>query len=345
MTAIADLRREGVTAREACEALGTPRANYYRWRQPAATSKPSIRPSPPRTLAPEERQKVLDVLHDTAFVDRSPAEVYATLLEQGQYLCSSRTMYRILAVEREVRERRNQCRRPSYQKPELLATAPNQVWSWDLTKLRSTQKWTYYYLYVVLDIYSRFVVAWMLAHRESGELARDLIAQAYEQESIEPGQLVVHSDRGSAPKSKTLNQLYADLGIDRSLSRPYVSNDNPYSESGFKTLKYDPEYPGEFGSYEHALGHCRAFFPWYNHEHHHSGVAYLTPEAVHRGRAEEILAKRQRALDAAWACHPERFVRGAPQTAPLPSAVWINPPENRSQVEIGLQPQGGCTLN
>jgi len=345
VTAVADLRSEGVTAREACEALGIPRANYYRWRQPAAASEPSIRPSPPRTLEPEERQKVLDVLHDAAFVDRSPTEVYATLLEQGQYLCSSRTMYRILADAREVRERRNQCRRPSYQRPELLATAPNQVWSWDLTKLRSAQKWTYYFLYVVLDIYSRYVVAWMLAHRESGELARDLVAQAYEQEGIEPGQLVVHSDRGSAPKSKTLSQLYADLGIDRSLSRPYVSDDNPYSESGFKTLKYSPGYPGEFGSYEHALGHCREFFPWYNHEHHHSGIAYLTPEAVHRGRSKAILAKRQRVLDDAWACHPERFVRGAPKIAPLPDAVWINPPEDRSQVEISLQLQGECTLN
>jgi putative transposase len=345
VTAVADLRSEGVTMREACEVLGIPRANYYRWRQPKATSEPSIRPSPPRTLAPEERQKVLDVLHDAAFVDRSPTEVYATLLEQGQYLCSSRTMYRILAGAREVRERRNQCRRPSYQRPELLATAPNQVWSWDLTKLRSAQKWTYYHLYVVLDIYSRYVVAWMLAHRESGELARDLVTQAYEQEGIEPGQLVVHSDRGSAPKSKTLNQLYADLGIDRSLSRPYVSDDNPYSESGFKTLKYSPGYPGEFGSYEHALGHCREFFPWYNHEHHHSGIAYLTPEAVHRGRAEDVLAKRQRVLDDAWACHPERFVRGAPQIAQLPGAVWINPPEDRSQVEISLQLQGECSLN
>jgi putative transposase len=345
VTAVADLRSEGVTAREACEALGIPRANYYRWRQPAAVSEPSIRPSPPRTLEPEERQKVLDVLHDAAFVDRSPTEVYATLLEQGQYLCSSRTMYRILADAREVRERRDQCRRPAYQKPELLATAPNQVWSWDLTKLRSAQKWIYYYLYVVLDIYSRYVVAWMLAHRESGELARDLVTQAYEQEGIEPGQLVIHSDRGSAPKSKTLNQLYVDLGVDRSLSRPYVSDDNPYSESGFKTMKYSPGYPGEFGSYEHALGHCREFFPWYNHEHHHSGIAYLTPEAVHRGRAEEVLAKRQRVLDDAWACHPERFVRGAPKTAQLPSAVWINPPEDRSQVEINLQLQGECTLN
>ncbi len=345
MTAIADLRSEDVTVREACEALGIPRANYYRWRQPKAASEASIRPSPPRALAPEERQKVLDLLHDAAFVDRSPTEVYATLLEQGQYLCSSRTMYRILADAREVRERRNQCRRPSYQKPELLATAPNQVWSWDLTKLRSAQKWTYYYLYVVLDIYSRYVVAWMLAHRESGELARDLVAHAYEQEGIERGQLIVHSDRGAAPRSKTLKQLYVDLGVDRSLSRPYVSDDNPYSESGFKTLKYGPGYPDAFGSYEHALGHCRAFFPWYNHEHHHSGVAYLTPEAVHRGRAKEVLAKRQRVLDDAWAWHPERFVRGAPRTEQLPSAVWINPPEDRSQVEISLQLQGECTLN
>jgi transposase InsO family protein len=336
VSAIAELRAEDVSAGEACEALGIPRASYYRWQRPARPRQPATRPTPPRALAPEERQTVLDVLHEDRFADRSPTAAYATLLDEDRYLCSSRTMYRILASENEVRERRNQRRHPEYTKPELLATAPNQVWSWDLTKLRAEAKWTYYYLYVVLDIFSRLVVAWMLAHRESGELARDLFAQACEQQRVEPDQLVVHADRGSAPTAKSLAQLLADLGVDRSFSRPRVSNDNPFSEAQFKTLKYDPGFPDRFGGYEHTRSWCQSFFPWYNTEHRHSGIAYLTPAMVHYGQAEQVLRTRCEVLERAYAAHPERFPNGPPQPAALPEAVWINPPANRARVELGL---------
>jgi putative transposase len=269
-------------------------------------------------------------------VDKAPYEVYATLLDEDVLYCSVRTMYRILAEQDEVRERRNQCRRPSYAKPELLATGPNQVWSWDITKLRAAVKWTYYYLYVLLDIYSRYVVGWMLAHRESGELAVELVRESYEKQRIEPGQVIVHADRGSAPTAKTLAQLYVDLGVDPSHSRPYVSDDNPFSEAQFKTFKYHPGYPDRFGGYEHALSNCRHFFPWYNTEHRHSGIAFLTPEMVHYGQAREVLVQRQRVLDAAYAAHPERYVKGPPRVATLPAAVWINPPEDKSRREITL---------
>jgi putative transposase len=336
MSAITELRAEDVSARGACEVLGIPRASYYRWQRPTRPRQPSARPAPPRALAPQERQVVLDVLHQDRFADRSPAAVYATLLDEERYLCSPRTMYRILSSENEVRERRNQRRHPEYTKPELLATAPNQVWSWDLTKLRAEAKWTYYYLYVVLDIFSRLVVAWMLAHRESGELAQDLFAQACEQQRVEPGQLVVHADRGSAPTAKTLAQLLADLGVDRSFSRPRVSNDNPFSEAQFKTLKYDSGFPSRFGGYEHTRSWCRRFFPWYNTEHRHSGIAYLTPAMVHYGQAEQVLRGRREVLERAYATHPERFPNGLSQPAAIPEAVWINPPEDRRRVELCL---------
>ena len=210
------------------------------------------------------------------------------------------------------------------------------MWSWDLTKLRAPEKWTYYYLYVVLDLFSRYVVAWMLAHRESGELATRLFEQAAEQHHIAPGQLTVHSDRGSAPTAKTLAQLYVDLGVERSLSRPYVSNDNPFSEAQFKTMKYTPGYPERFGGYEHARTWCRHFLPWDNTEHRHSGIAYLTPAMVHYGQADDILATRRRVLGQAQAAHPERFVRGVPSPQPLPAEVWINPPEDRARTELQI---------
>lgn len=326
-----------VSVREACNALDVARATYYRMQRSPVPRPPSKRPTPPRALTAEERQAVLKTLHSARFIDRSPAQVVATLLDDDTtYLCSTRTMYRILAEQGEVRERRNQCRRPVYAKPELVATAPNQVWTWDLTKLRGPEKWTYFYLYVVLDLFSRLVVAWMLAHRESGELARDLFAQAYDQQGIPPGQLVVHSDRGAAPTAKTLAQLHADLGVETSLSRPRVSNDNPFSESHFKTFKYAPGYPERFGGYEDSHAWCRRFFPWYNHEHRHSELAYLTPAAVHYGQGEARLAQRHKALQAAHAGHPERFPNGPPRVPVLPEAVWINPPEDRSRVEAAL---------
>jgi putative transposase len=322
----------------ACDALGVPRASFYRSRKSAPAPRPKKpRPTPERALAPDERAEVLDLLHSPRFVDVAPAEVYATLLDQGKHLCSVRSMYRYLAAEGEVRERRNQLVHPHYAKPELLATAPNQVWSWDITKLRAAQKWTYYYLYVLLDIFSRYVVGWMLAHRESGELAARLVEETCVKQNVEAGQLVVHADRGSAPKSKSLAQMLTDLGVEASHSRPRVSNDNPFSESQFKTYKYQPEYPDRFGSYEHALSYSRNFFDWYCNHHRHSGIAMLTPADVHYGRAAAVLAERQNVLDAAYAAHPERFVKGPPKVPSLPQAVWINPPEDKTRSEVHLQ--------
>jgi len=320
----------------ACDALAVPRPTYYRCRRPRPRRPAHPRPTPPRALGADERQQVLDVLHAERFVDKAPAEVHATLLDENQHLCSVRTMYRILAAAGEVHERRRQLVHPAYAKPELLATAPNQVWSWDITKLRAQAKWTYYYLYVLLDIYSRYVVGWMLAHVESGELAARLIEDSCDKHGVERGALTIHADRGSAPKSKTVAQLLADLDVTPSHSRPRVSNDNPFSEAQFKTLKYQPTYPSRFGSYEHALAYSRHFFRWYNDHHRHAGIAMLTPADVHYGRADDVLAARQRVLDTAYAARPERFVNGPPTAPALPAAVWINPPEDKARKEIAL---------
>jgi len=322
---------------KACAAFGLPRSSYYRGRVTPATPRAARkRPTPARALKTAERQEVVDTLHSQRFVDQAPPQVYSTLLEEGVYLCSVRTMYRFLAAADEVRERRNQLRHPVYAKPELIATAPNQVWSWDLTKLRAMEKWTYYYLYVLLDIYSRYVVGWMLAHVESGELASQLLEQACAKQGVNRDQLIVHADRGSAPASKTLAQKMIDLGVAQSFSRPRVSNDNPFSEAQFKTFKYQPTYPDRFNDFDHGLAYCREFFPWYCNEHKHSGIAMLTPADVHYGRAEQVLAARQRVLNQAFAKHPERFVNGPPRVTPLPSAVWINPPEDRARKEMEL---------
>jgi putative transposase len=283
----------------------------------------------PRALNSAERQAVLDRLHSEQFVDKAPAEVYATLLDDQKYLCSERTMYRILATHNEVRERRNLRRHPKYKKPELLATGPNQVWSWDVTKLKGPVTWTYYYLFVMLDIFSRYVVAWMIARRENAGLARQLIETACENQGIEEGQLIIHSDRGSPMIAKTTGELLTDLGITKSLSRPHVPDDNPFSESQFKTIKYRPEFPRRFGSIEDALSFARVIFPWYNYEHRHGGIAMMTPAAVHYGLADAVRDTRQRTLTAAYEAHPERFVRGAPTPPRLPEAVWINPPAKR----------------
>lgn len=323
-----DQHRQRVGTRPACEALGVTRSSYYRRRlassRPVAVSRPRARPK--RALSPNERQGVLDLLHSERFMDQSPGQAVATLLDENRYLCSERTMYRILADAKELRERRNQLRHPEYKRPELLATGPNQVWSWDITKLRGPVKWTYFQLYVLLDIFSRYVVGWLLAHREGVDLAKKLIAHSCEKHGIQPGQLVVHADRGTSMTSKGLAQLLADLGVDKSHSRPRVSNDNPFSESQFRTMKYMPDYPNRFGSFEDALAFCRPFFGWYNTGHRHSGIGMLTPEMVHYGLAEEVLARRHQVMLAAQAAHPERFVRGAPKRIQLPQAVWINPP-------------------
>ena len=321
----------------ACAALSLPRASYYRRLKPRLPKNVAPRPRPARALDDQERREVLEVLHDDRFADKAPAELQATLLDEGRYLCSSRTMYRILEEENEIRERRDQLRHPHYTKPELLATAANQVWSWDITKLLGPVKWTYFYLYVILDIFSRYAVGWLLAHRESAALARRLIAETCDRQGIDRGQLTIHSDRGSSMKSYPVAQLLADLGVTKSHSRPHVSDDNPFSESQFKTMKYRPEFPRRFGSIEDARSFCRAFFDWYNREHRHSGIGYLTPEMVHYGQAKEVLEQRQVVLMAAFAKHPERFVNQPPRPATLPEAVWINPPKKEKK-DIDLVP-------
>ena len=323
MTAVESVTPAVGTA-PACLALGLPRASLYRMRQPLVAAAP--RPAPARTLAPGERQVVLDALHSERFMDHAPAQVHATLLDEGQYLCSPRTMYRILDSAQEVKERRDQVRRPHYVRPELLARRPNELWSWDITKLMGPVKWTYFYLYVILDVFSRYVVGWMLAPRESAALAERLISQTCEKQGVQEGQLTLHADRGSSMTSKPVALLLADLGVIKTHSRPHVSNDNPFSESQFKTLKYRPEFPERFGSLEDGRSFGHVFFPWYNNEHHHSGLGFLTPAVVHFGLAEVVREKREGVLVAAYAAHPERFVKGTPKPAELPQAVWINPP-------------------
>lgn len=319
-----------------CQALGLARASYYRFKSPKAPRSRKPRPAPERALSSRERQTVLETLHSERFIDQAPAEVYHTLLEEGVYLGSVRTMYHILKEHDEVRERRDQLRHPNYKKPELLATKPNQVWSWDISKLLGPQKWTYFYLYVIMDIFSRSIVGWIVAGRESAELAKRLIDESCAKQDIDKGQLIIHSDRGSSMQSKTVAQLMADLGIVKSLSRPHVSNDNPFSESQFKTLKYSPEFPRRFSCQEEALSFCRNFFDWYNNNHHHSGIAYLTPAVVHAGQAEKILSARHTCLLAAYNEHPERFVKGPPRKVTLSPAVWINPPGRGDTTAIPL---------
>ncbi len=315
----------------ACDALGVPRATLYRWRRPRPEAP--RRPTPPRALSRDERLIVLGALHSGRFVDKAPAQVWAELLDEGTYHCSIRTMYRILADHGEVRERRDQLRHPSYQKPELLATCPNQIWSWDITKLLGPVKWTYYYLYVLLDIFSRYVVGWMVALREAAALAKRLIEESCRKQGILPGQLTVHADRGSSMTSKPVALLFSDLGVTKTHSRPHVSNDNPYSEAQFKTLKYCPAYPDRFGGLEDARLFCHDFFTYYNAQHRHSGLGLMTPESVHYGYAEQILAARRDTLHAAYGTHPERFVRRPPKPPALPQAAWTNPPKEKSTLQ------------
>ena len=314
------------------QSLGLPPSSLYlekrRREQPAVEARP--RPTSPRALSPPEREAVVEVLHSRQFIDKAPAAVWAELLDEGRYLCSIRTMYRILAERLEVRERRRQRRHPQYSKPELLATGPNQCWSWDITKLKGPVKWSYYYLYVILDIFSRYVVGWMVATQESSRLAKVLIAQSCSKQEIVGGGLTLHADRGSSMSSKALALLLADLGVTKSHSRPHVCDDNPYSESQFKTLKYRPEFPARFGTIQQARDFCRDFFDWYNHDHRHSGIGLHTPEDVHYRSAVATRRNRAHVLEAAHALFPERFPNGKPVPPPLPEAVWINPPEKEN---------------
>lgn len=322
---------------ESCRVLEVPRSTYYRRHPSSTTAKPPRAAAPSRTtrrstraLTAEERAQVRAVLNSERFADCAPREVYATLLDEGIYLCSWPTMYRILREADEVKRRRDQARCSAYTKPELLATRPNQLWSWDITKLKGPSTWSYYYLYVILDVYSRYVVGWMIAERETAELAEAFIAETCAKEGIAPEQLTLHADRGSAMTSKCVAHLLVDLGVTKTHSRPQVSNDNPFSEAPgapwAKTVKYHPATPERFGSVEDARGWARTLFQWYNQAHHHTGIGLLTPATVHHGRAPAVLAAREAVLLAAYATHPERFVRGAPRPAALPTAVWINPP-------------------
>lgn len=330
---------ESVGMGKACQALALPRSSLYRARH---VTEPQVSPEPtvsPRALPPAEKAEVRQLLNSERFADQPPREVYATLLDEGTYLCSWRTMYRILDENQEVRERRNQLRHPHYAKPELLATQPNQLWSWDITKLLGPTKWTYYYLYNILDVFSRYSVGWMIAERESAALAEELIAATCVRQGIEPGQLTIHADRGSPMTSKPVALLMADLGVTKTHSRPHVSNDNPFSESQFKTLKSRPDYPERFGCQLDARTWAAEFFRWYNYEHHHSALGLLTPADVHFGRAQTILDQRQQVLHAAYLKNPERFVKGPSAPAPLPPAVWINPPTTFPPERSTFEPQ------
>jgi putative transposase len=322
-TVISNAPQLGVLA--TCAAFGVAPATYYRHRAPKLGPR-QRRPSPARRLAESERRGVLDVLHEPRFMDLAPAEVFATLLEEGRYLCSIRTMHRILSENSEARERRDRLRHPAYSKPELLATGPNQLWSWDITKLLGPAKWTYYYLYVILDVFSRYVVGWMVAQRESAALAKKLMAETCARQGVAPGQLTIHADRGSSMTSKPVAFLLADRGVTKTHSRPHISNDNPFSESQFKTMKYRPDFPERFGEIEDARGFCGDFFPWYNDEHHHVALGMLTPTDVHHGLVDQRVGERQAVLDRAFAAHPERFPRGRPIAGRPAREVWINKP-------------------
>lgn len=337
MIQAADQLSKAVGVVRACQALGVPRSSFYCARQPREA--PAPRATPERALGQEERDQVRRVLNSTRFQDDSPRQVYATLLDEGIYLCHWRTMYRILEAYGEVRERRDHLQHPAYAKPELLATRPKQIWSWDITKLKGPAKWTYYYLYVLLDIFSRYVPGWLIAERESAALAEALIAETCAKQGIEPGELTIHADRGSSMRSKTVAMLLADLGVTKTHSRPYTSTDNPYSEAQFRTLKYRPGYPDRFGSLPDARFWARGFFHWYNHEHHHSGLGLMTPATVHYGQAERVQAERRQVLLAAYAAHPERFVRGVPTPPELPKEVWINKPASSETREPGPAPE------
>ena len=312
----------------ACSGLGVARATFYRAQRPVSVRQSRApRPASPRALSVSEQHTILEVLHEPAYVDSSPRTVFAMLLDADRYLASVSTFYRLLRASGETRRRRDELTHPAYAKPELLASGPRELWSWDITKLKGPAKWVCFHLYVILDVFSRYVVGWMIAPQESAELAHTLIAATCDKEGIARGQLTLHADRGTSMRSKPVAMLLADLGVTKSHSRPHVSDDNPYSEAQFKTLNYQPYFPARFDSLEHARAFCQAFFAWYNHAHRHSGIGYMTPAAVHSGQAPRLYAARQQVLDQALAAHPERFTRRPPTPPALPVEVGINLPK------------------
>jgi putative transposase len=345
MSAVAELMPH-IGLSRACRAFGLNRGFVYRdqhRRRPTVSRHVRrLRPRPPLALSIAEQTLLLGLLGSERFVDMAPAAVFATLLDEGRYYGSIRTMYRLLAAANQSGERRRQRIHPLYAKPELLAIAPNQVWSWDITKIRGPVKWSYYHLYVILDIYSRYVVGWMVAYRETAELAEQLIADTIGKQRIAPGTLTLHADRGTSMRSKPVAALLVDLQVSKTHSRPHVSDDNPYSEAQFKTLKYRPDFPERFGSIEDARAHCQAFFTWYNTEHHHSGIGLMSPEIVHHGRAGALTARRATTLDAAFIAHPNRFKGITPRPPKVPEAAWINPPKKDAAQPITAT---DCSLN
>jgi putative transposase len=320
------------STRHACELLGRPRASHYRRCQPPKLGPPAPRPAPPNKLAEAERQRVLAVLRCPEFCDLAPAQVWARLLDDGIYLCSISTMYRLLAIAGENRERRRQRTHPAKKKPELIATRSNVVWSWDITKLRGPSRGVYYELFVIIDIFSRYIINWCVAAAETGDLAKDFIDAAYQEHRIEPNTLTLHADRGSAMTSKPVSQLLVDLGVARSHSRPHVSNDNPYSEAQFKTLKYCPAFPDRFGSIADARAFCVEFFDHYNHIHRHAGIGLHTPASVHFGTAGEIREQRAITLNNAYQANPARFRHRQPEPPKLPTVAWINQPQREALI-------------
>ena len=327
--------------KSACDSFAIARASYYRFVKTSNEDEPKKQNNILK-LSFDEKKQVLDTLHSQRFIDKTPYEVFAALLDEGNYLCSIRTMYRILDEENEVKERRRGHRKKNYSKPELLATMPNQVWSWDITKLKTNTKWNYYYLYVIMDIFSRYVVGWMVEERETAVLAKDFLQQTIGRHNIDGNQLTIHADRGSSMKSKTVAQMLSDLNVMKTHNRPYVSNDNPYSESGFKTLKYNPHFPQAFGSIQDARQFCRQFFEWYNDEHYHTGISLLTPKVVHFNLSEKVIENRNNTLKNAFINNPARFKNKIPCHKKLPKAVWINKPddpnynENTQKTDINL---------
>ncbi|HXQ64715.1 MAG TPA: DDE-type integrase/transposase/recombinase [Steroidobacteraceae bacterium] len=345
MQAVTELApRVGLQA--ACRAFTQNRAAVYRdrARRRGVVSRRVLaaRPRPPLAFSTAEQDLLLGLLDSERFADLAPATIFATLLDEGCYHGSIRTMYRLLAAQNQAGDRRNQRIHPAYTKPELLAIRPNEVWSWDITKLKGPAKWTCFHLYVILDIFSRYVVGWMVAHREAAELAEQLIADTVAKQNIAPGTLTLHADRGTSMRSKPVAALLIDLDVAKTHSRPHVSDDNPFSEAQFRTLKYRPDFPPRFGSIEDARLHCQAFFHWYNTEHRHSGIGLMSPDVVHYGRAVALTAQRTVTLDAAFAAHPARFKGVAPRPPNLPTAVWINPP-TKDTTPPAITPK--CSLN
>jgi putative transposase len=333
-----------IGVKTACAAVGLPRSSFYRLRRPQPKSTSAGKRVSARALSAQEKQAVSQQLNSARFVDAAPREVYAKLLDEGTYLCHWRTMYRLLAEQDQVRERRSQKCNPRHKRPELGAYGPNQLWSWDISKFHGPEKWHYFYLYTIVDVYSRFVPGWMVADKENAELAEQLIFQSCVRQGIAPGQLTLHADRGAPMTACSIAQLLADLHVTKTHARPYTPDDNPYSEAHFKTLKYRPDYPGFFLSLAEARRWSREFFHWYNFNHHHSGIQLLTPAVVHYGLADRLLSERQTVLQQAYFKHPERFVGGLPHTHPLPDAVWINPPKEPAAVAAVREAVGNPEL-